>query len=148
MFLCRILCPLNIRVMAEDIKMNQFASATDAAYVYVELADGSQGKIKKETLMSASGLFNIRKVFNAEEELELPYVSGLIMVQNDSGYNNKSSAILYNFNYGDIIVNGDDISFFSEVENKICVFSKGNGMKYVVKNKFAANRTIRVTFIE
>ena len=132
----------------QDIAMNQFQIVSDAPYVYVELADGSQGKIKKETLMNASGLFNIRKVFNAEEELELPYVSGLIMVQNDSGYNNRSSAILYNFNSGDIITNGDDVSFFSEVENKICVFSKGHGMKYVVKNKFAGNRAIRLTFIQ
>lgn len=38
--------------MAEqDIKMNQFQVVTDAPYVYVELADGSQGKIKKSDLI-------------------------------------------------------------------------------------------------
>lgn len=38
--------------MAEqDIKMNQFQVVTDADYVYVELADGSQGKIKKSDLV-------------------------------------------------------------------------------------------------
>ena len=31
----------------DDIAMNQFQIVSDAPYVYVELADGSQGKIKK-----------------------------------------------------------------------------------------------------
>lgn len=55
MFLCRVLCPLNVQGMAEkqDIKMNQFQVVTDAPYVYVELADGSQGKIKKSDLANA-----------------------------------------------------------------------------------------------
>ena len=34
-----------------DIKMNAFAPVSDAAYVYVELADGSQGKIRKADLV-------------------------------------------------------------------------------------------------
>ena len=36
----------------QDIKMNQFQVVTDAPYIYVELADGSQGKIKKSDLLS------------------------------------------------------------------------------------------------
>lgn len=35
----------------QDIKMNQFQVVTDAPYIYVELADGSQGKIKKSDLV-------------------------------------------------------------------------------------------------
>lgn len=35
----------------QDIAMNQFQIVTDAPYVYVELADGSQGKIKKSDLV-------------------------------------------------------------------------------------------------
>lgn len=39
--------------MAEDdIKMNSFAQATDAAYIYAEAANGSQVKIKKSDLLS------------------------------------------------------------------------------------------------
>lgn len=34
----------------QDIAMNQFQIVSDAPYVYVELADGSQGKIKKSDL--------------------------------------------------------------------------------------------------
>ena len=33
-----------------DIAMNQFQIVSDAQYVYIELADGSQGKIKKSDL--------------------------------------------------------------------------------------------------
>ena len=33
-----------------DIAMNQFQIVSDAPYIYVELADGSQGKIKKSDL--------------------------------------------------------------------------------------------------
>ena len=46
--------PLKCKNMADkqDIAMNQFQVVTDAPYVYVELADGSQGKIKKSNLLS------------------------------------------------------------------------------------------------
>ena len=37
----------------QDIAMNQFQMVTDAPYIYVELADGSQGKIKKSDLLNA-----------------------------------------------------------------------------------------------
>lgn len=35
----------------QDIEMNAFKIASDAPYIYVELADGSQGKIKKSDLI-------------------------------------------------------------------------------------------------
>ena len=35
----------------DDIKMNSFAQATDAAYIYAEAANGSQVKIKKSDLV-------------------------------------------------------------------------------------------------
>ena len=37
----------------DDIKMNSFAQATDAAYIYAEAANGSQVKIKKSDLLSS-----------------------------------------------------------------------------------------------
>lgn len=36
--------------MGEDIKMNAFQEVEDYEYIYVELADGSQAKIKKSVL--------------------------------------------------------------------------------------------------
>ena len=38
-----------------DKKMNEFTPATDAAYVYAELGDGSQIKIKKDDLAKTIG---------------------------------------------------------------------------------------------
>lgn len=53
MFLCRILCPLNVQGMAgDDIAMNAFKVLTDVVYVYGEANDSSQGKIKKSDLLS------------------------------------------------------------------------------------------------
>ena len=43
----------------DDIAMNQFQVVSDAPYIYVELADGSQGKIKKSDLVDIiAGLIN------------------------------------------------------------------------------------------
>ena len=36
--------------MVEDIKMNTFQEVEDCEYIYIELMDGSQGKIKKSVL--------------------------------------------------------------------------------------------------
>jgi len=48
----------------QDIKMNQFQIVSNASYVYVELADGSQGKIKKSDLLGA--LFQDRGTFEGD----------------------------------------------------------------------------------
>ena len=41
--------------MAEDIKMNVFPQVTSAEYIYGELVDGSQIKIKKSDLACLIG---------------------------------------------------------------------------------------------
>lgn len=52
--LCRILCPLNVLSMAEkqDIAMNAFKLLTNAAYLYGEATDSSQGKIEKDIFIN------------------------------------------------------------------------------------------------
>nr|DAG56113.1 MAG TPA: hypothetical protein [Bacteriophage sp.] len=47
--------PLKSKVMAEDIKMNVFPQVTSAEYIYGELVDGSQIKIKKSDLACLIG---------------------------------------------------------------------------------------------
>lgn len=47
--------------MAEDIKMNSFAQATDAAYIYAESSNGSQVKIKKSDLKLQMNKANVVK---------------------------------------------------------------------------------------
>ena len=46
--------------MVEDIKMNAFQEVEDYEYIYVELADGSQAKIKKSTYEN-NGLYWINE---------------------------------------------------------------------------------------
>ena len=55
--------PKKYKSMAEkhDIPMNAFQMVSDAPYVYVELADGSQGKIKEGDLFSL--LFQMKGTF-------------------------------------------------------------------------------------
>lgn len=46
-------CPLNVRDMAgQDIPMNAFKLLTDAAYLYGEATDSSQGKIEKDVFIN------------------------------------------------------------------------------------------------
>lgn len=53
MALC--LLPLKSIDMAEDIKMSEFSSVSNAEYIYAETADGSQVKIKNNQLVYVIG---------------------------------------------------------------------------------------------
>lgn len=79
----------------EDIKMNNFTPATDADYFYVELADGSQGKMNKGDLRSLflGDLENIKISFgdNSGVGLLAPEI-GLVFGYNS---NNSTDYILY-----------------------------------------------------
>ena len=64
--------------MAEqDIAMNAFTSATDAAYIYAEAANGSQVKIKKSDLFTSvfayKGLLSSYKDLNTISENGIYY---------------------------------------------------------------------------
>ena len=75
-----------------DIAMNQFKMVTTAPYIYVELADGSQGKIKKsdlaDILFNQVGLYsqNVRKVKSVAsgEILNLGIRGGLVVFSTDA----------------------------------------------------------------
>jgi hypothetical protein len=76
MFLCRVLCPLNVQGMAEqDIKMNSFAQATDAAYIYAEAANGSQVKIKKSDLFTS--VFAYKGLLSSDKDLNTISENGI-----------------------------------------------------------------------
>ncbi len=87
------------RSMAEDIKMNQFQIVSDAPYVYVELADGSQGKIKKEDLtklISDSIASAKPKTISTKRGIEVDTgITGTHIVS--IWYNNRESAYEYIF---------------------------------------------------
>ena len=63
----------------QDIKMNSFAQATDAAYIYAEAANGSQVKIKKSDLFTSvfayKGLLREDKDLNTIQVFTTDYYS-------------------------------------------------------------------------
>ena len=79
--------------MAEqDIKMNQFQIVSDAPYVYVELADGSQGKIKKSDLLNAMFQKGTPvKDYNLNTEIGIYYIN----VSVNGTINGPSNSISY-----------------------------------------------------
>ena len=104
--------------MAEqDIKMNSFAQATDAAYIYAEAANGSQVKIKKSDLFTSvfayKGLLSSDKDLNTISENGIYYsafamnspenVSGLLLhyAEKDMAsqilINSRNGGVIYSF---------------------------------------------------
>ena len=62
--------------MAEqDIKMNSFAQATDAAYIYAEAANGSQVKIKKSDLFTS--VFAYKGLLSSDKDLNTISENGI-----------------------------------------------------------------------
>ena len=104
--------------MAEDIKMNSFAQATDAAYIYAEAANGSQVKIKKSDLLSlilgTREKFGIKISTNSGSSLLEPNV-GLVFAYDSTDI---SKYLLYAY-----------IRNSGEVANRIKIASNGIDLK-------------------
>lgn len=85
--------PLKCKIMAgDDIAMNQFQIVSDAPYVYVELADGSQGKIKKSDLLNAMFQKGTPvKDYNLNTEIGIYYIN----VSVNGTINGPSNSISY-----------------------------------------------------
>ncbi len=63
-------------IMAEqDIAMNAFTSATDAAYIYAEAANGSQVKIKKSDLFTS--VFAYKGLLSSDKDLNTISENGI-----------------------------------------------------------------------
>ena len=59
----------------DDIKMNSFAQATDAAYIYAEAANGSQVKIKKSDLFTS--VFAYKGLLSSDKDLNTISENGI-----------------------------------------------------------------------
>lgn len=133
--------------MADDIKENEMTSVSSVDYVR-----GLKGKdsvlITPSSLMTQRGILHTSFSLSPGEQYELPYGSGLIMIQNASYTLGKALAILFGTGSGNVITPNDSINFFSEVENKICVIKSGSSAKYVIKNTNNIAQIVAFTFIE
>lgn len=140
--------PLKCKNMAEkqDIAMNEFPINNVADYLYTEKGNNQQ-KVTPTDMLKDYGILRLFKRLEPGETYELPYGSGLMMVQNTSETHQKAIAAVYEDNTGKVIVPQTIINFFSEVEGRICIFNKGAGTKYVVKNSRSVIQNVVLTFI-
>ena len=132
--------------MADDIKENEMTTVNSVDYVR-----GLKGRnsvlVSPTNMLKDYGILRLFKRLEPGEAYELPYGTGLMMVQNSSETYQKAIAAVYENNTGEVIVPQTLINFFSEVENRICIFNKGVGTKYVVKNSRGVSQNIILTFI-
>lgn len=132
--------------MADDIKENEMTTVNSVDYVR-GLKGGNSVLVSPTNMLKDYGILRLFKRLEPGEAYELPYGTGLMMVQNSSETHQKAIAAVYENNTGEVIVPQTLINFFSEVENRICIFNKGVGTKYVVKNSRGVSQNIILTFI-
>lgn len=124
--------------MAEDdIKMNSFAQATDAAYIYAEAANGSQVKIKKSDLAKIIGkLLPIGNDFFYEGSIGIGQVinTGInkigCLCYVRFGYSPAIATFDFFRNSGYILTSGysETIKFFDkESDNSLLIYRDDNG---------------------
>ena len=133
--------------MIEKIKENEMTSVSSVDYVR-----GLKGEdsvlITLSSLMTQIGILHKSLSLSPGEQYELPYGSGLIMIQNASISYGKAVATILGDGTGIVIAEAGGINFFSEVEDRICVFSNKAGAKYVIKNTKNIAQIVAFTFIE
>lgn len=123
--------------MAEDIKMNSFAQATDAAYIYAESSNGSQVKIKKSDLAKIIGkLLPIGNDFFYEGSIGIGQVinTGInkigCLCYVRFGYSPAIATFDFSKNSGYILNEGysNTIKFFDkEADNSLLIYRDDNG---------------------
>lgn len=121
----------------DDIKMNSFAQATDAAYIYAEAANGSQVKIKKSDLAKIIGkLLPIGNDFFYEGSIGIGQVinTGInkigCLCYVRFGYSPAIATFDFFRNSGYILTSGysETIKFFDkESDNSLLIYRDDNG---------------------
>ena len=144
MFLCRLLCPLNVLSMADDIKENAMAGGTPARLRGLA-ANGNSISPTLEEVMNAIGIYTYSFTLAASEEKDLGNLGyGLYLITSPD---NATTAI---FSCG-----AYPICFVSDAgRNNYCDYTDGTkgvvfGRKEVNGNFFITNRnknkiTIRI----
>lgn len=134
--------------MAEqDIREDQMTVVSSVDYVR-----GLKGKdsvlVTPSSLMTQRGILHTSFSLSPGEQYELPYKSGLIMIQNSNRSHEKAVATLYGSGNGTVIVPSSTIQFFSEEIGKVCVFNNGDNTRYIIKNTRDKYQNVVITFIE
>lgn len=118
----------------QDIKMNQFQVVTDAPYIYVELADGSQGKIKKSDLVE---VIRAAMPVATQGSKGLMSANGLIYKGNlgNDNLQNVGSSFGYASGYTDgSEITGPFLSFFTDSTLQIKASYTAGSLKFRTYN--------------
>ena len=118
----------------EDIKMNSFAQATDAAYIYAEAANGSQVKIKKSDLVE---VIRATMPIATRDSKGLMPTNGLFYVGNLRSNNLEDVGTSFGYAYGDgdgSGVSGPFLSLFTDSSLQIKASFSGGQLKFRVFN--------------
>ena len=126
--------------MGKDLRLNDKPIVKDGAYIYVELADGSQGRISKSDLASvvAERIGVKYKTVNlgSGEETTFDTSYGLIVMSSNS---NGQTAVYAKSNSNLTQLHVSSESFGSSFEVS---YMDSNSIK--VKNVFSTNRSIEI----
>jgi len=130
-----------------DIREDQMTLTYSSVNYVRALKDNNSVLVRPEDLMKQGYVYHRNLTLSAGEQYELPYSSGLIMIQNSSRTYDKAVATLCGGGSGTVIVPSSPINFFSEVSDKVCVFNTGTNTKYVIKNTKESSTGVILTFI-
>ena len=112
----------------QDIKMNSFAQATDAAYIYAEAVNGSQVKIKKSDLFTS--VFAYKGLLREDKDLNTISENGIYYSANALNSPERVTGLLLHYMETDmasqILIN----SRTGELYTRSQVYNTGNWDKW------------------
>lgn len=130
----------------QDIPMTDFPVETSADYVYVQKGS-NQAKMQRIDAMLQFGTYKNTFYLKKEEQVELPFKSGLIIVQVDSITFEKAMALVQGNNSGRVIREVSTVSFFVDTPSVISILNQGNNTNYIIKNNRSSDTVISIIFI-
>lgn len=128
-----------------DITMKEFAQAMDVAYVYGELADGSQVKIKKSNLLNKKEFY-----MEVNKEIDLGFnTSGILCIK--AGNITATPAIVVaiaNSTYFPEILNLNNVFVFGKEEpDKVCIYKTEGEGNIKVKNLTKVDSSLNISIL-
>ena len=124
MFLKRMPLKCENIMAGDDIKMNSFAQATDAAYIYAESSNGSQVKIKKSDLFAR--VFAYKGLLREDKDLNTISENGIYYSANALNSPERVTGLLLHYMETDmasqILIN----SRTGELYTRSQVYNTGN----------------------
>ena len=141
---CRVLCPLNVQGMAEDIKENAMSGGIPARL---------RGLDKNGNSISPT-LTEVAKALPKRNQFEVYFEAGEVYPLNVGAYN---TLFIYYTSSGGVgcmvllgwsstYIIGNNVFSSSDVPDKICIYNTGLG-KYAIKNGLSSSIKLSINVI-